>query len=88
MNEPIKIKYKGDLTPARFQGIRQLLRISVKELSRKTGLPEKYIQEIELGIAGPPERHVKILLDAMGVQTKSYVMRFNYFEYRNALGLD
>lgn len=63
-----KVIYGGDLTAARLCGLRVFLKKTVKNLSKKTGLPEKYIEEIESGEADPPVLHIKSLLDAMNVQ--------------------
>jgi len=75
-----RIKFEGDLTPARLKALRNLVKETVSSLSKKAGLPEKYLKEIESGEANPPVRHMKILLHAMSVYAQDCQMKRCKFE--------
>jgi len=75
-----QFEFGGDLTPARLHGLRHFVKETIHGLAEKTGLPIKYIAEIELGKTNPPVMHVKALLDAMGIQAESYHMHRCAFE--------
>ncbi len=81
-----QIKFGGDLTPARLHGLRHFVKETTHGLAEKTGLPVKYIAEIESGKTNPPAMHVKALLDAMGIEAEnSHMTRCAVEEKRSSL---